>query len=94
MAKRYTKIQYEYHFSNLDIYNDDIQELYNHIMYKIITFAEVILKFPIHNNIAIPDLFISDEIVTKTYKIYDYDYILKLINSFLENIHFLNLIPY
>ena len=53
-------------------------------MYEIIDFAEIILKLPIRNNIAIPDLFISDEIVTKTYKIYDYDYILKLINSFLE----------
>ena len=84
MAKTYTKIQYEYRFPNLPIDNYDIQDLYNSVMPKILNFAKLMIILPLKTDITIPELFISDEIITKKFKIHNYDYILKLINSFRE----------
>ena len=53
-------------------------------MPKILNFAKLMFILPLKTNISIPELFISDEIITRKFKIHNYDYILKLINSFRE----------
>ena len=78
-----TKIQYHYYFSNLPINDNDIQELYEK-MTDILWTAESCIYELNHQKIHLPKIFISDDIVTKTYGKYDYRAILKEIKKFNE----------
>ena len=76
-----TKIQYHYYFPNLPISDNDIQALHTK-MTDILWTAESCIYELNHQKIHLPKIFISDDIVTKTYGKYDYKSILKEIKKF------------
>ncbi len=78
-----TKIQYHYYFPNLPINDNDIQALYEK-MNDILWMAEMYICKLNHQKMHLPKIFISDDIVTKTYGKYDYKAILKEIKKFNE----------
>ena len=80
---RQTKIQYHYYFPNLPINDNDIQALYEK-MNDILWMAEMYICELNHQKMHLPKIFISDDIVTKTYGKYDYKAILKEIKKFNE----------
>lgn len=78
-----TKIRYHYDFPNLPITNNDIQALYEK-MNDILWIAESYIHQLDNHEMHLPDIFISDDIVTKTYGKYDYKAILKEIRKYYE----------
>ena len=78
-----TKIRYHYDFPNLPINDNDIQALHDK-MTDILWTAESCIYELNHQKIHLPKIFISDDIVTKTYGKYDYKAILKEIKKFSE----------
>ena len=77
----YPKIKYHYEFPNLPITDNDIQELYVK-MTDILWEAESYILELNHQRMYLPDIFISDDVVTKTYGKYTYKAILKEIGKF------------
>ena len=78
-----TKIRYHYDFPNLPITDNDIQALYEKMNDILWTAENYIYKLN-YPKMHLPKIFISDDIVTKTYGKYDYKAILKEIKKFNE----------
>lgn len=80
---QHTKIKYHYEFPNLPITDSDIQSLNEEIGDILWTAESYILEFS-HYEMDLPEIFISDDVVTKTYGKYDYKTILKETRKFYE----------
>ncbi|MDO4755028.1 MAG: hypothetical protein Q4A54_01695 [Parabacteroides sp.] len=84
MTIRKCKIRYHYEFPGLPITDADIQYLCDHTMRNIMTFSasfDILRGWPGHR---MPDLFISDETIRRTYGKYSTNVVKKLIETYLE----------
>ncbi len=80
---KHPKIRYHYDFPNLPIHDNDVQALYEKMEDILWTAESHILEFSQHE-MQLPDIFVSDDVVTETYGKYDYKAILKEARNFYE----------